>query len=90
MTIIRMEKHNKALIKSYDDGTYDEIINQLIEDVGSNMPILDWVESPLSSIRISEDTVNKLDGFRLSPKESHESVILRLLLMAKSLNSDSD
>ena len=88
MTTIKIMKHNKNMIKSSTES-YDEVVNQLINDFSDDMPVVNLIETPVSTIRLKEDTVKLLDSLRITPYESYESVIVRLLL-AKSLNSKSD
>lgn len=87
MTTIYIQKHNKNLIKEYGNGTYDEIINQLIKDVGEYMPIIKHNKTPKSTIRLKQDTINILNELKLYPDESYESVILRLLILSKNINT---
>lgn len=88
MTTIQMQKHNKDLLREYHEGSFDNILNKLIDDVEENMCLFELMETPQSTIRLKEDTVNRLNQFKLTYSESYENVILRLLLQSKTLNID--
>ena len=89
MTTIQIQKHNKELLKEYGDGSFDNRINQLMQDIKEYVP-LDVMDTPITSMRVNEDTIELLKSFRITPKESYENVIVRLLLLAKTLNINDD
>ena len=89
MTTIQIQKHNKELLKEYGDGSFDNRINQLMQDIKEYVPS-DVMDTPVTSMRVSEDTIELLKSFRITPKESYENVIVRLLLLAKTLNINDD
>ena len=86
MTTIGISKTNKALLKEYSSGTYDEIINQLLDEIEDELPILD-LNSPTSSIKLNKDTLQRLESYSLTKKESYENIIMRILFHAKTLNN---
>lgn len=90
MRTIQIKKHSKSILKEYGDGTYDNIVNQLINDVKDNIPSMEIEYSVKSTMMLHDDTVELLDSYKLNPSESYESVILRLLSLAKDLNRNTD
>ena len=90
MRTIQIKKHSKSILKEYGDGTYDNIVNQLINDVKDNIPSMEIEYSVKSTMMLHDDTVKLLDSYKLNPSESYESVILRLLSLAKDLNRNTD
>ena len=87
MATIYIQKHNKTKLKEYGDESYDKLINKLIEEVGEHMPVLEQMKTPKSTIRVNQETIDKLTQLKLYSEESYESVILRLMVLSKSLNS---
>lgn len=87
---IKIMKHNKNLLEEYSEGSFDEIVNKLIEDVGDNMPVMELLETPVTTMRLKESTMSILDSLKVTPYESYENVIVRLLLLSKELNNNSD
>ena len=86
--IVKMHKHTKDYLKEYDDGTYNEIISRLSDKVENYMPIVDLQKSTVNStIRIDEELFEKLSSFRLTDGESVENIIMRMLVVAQTLNN---
>lgn len=90
MTTIQMQKHNKELVKQYSKGSFDNIINQLISDMEEYVQVPLVKESVSSTVRLKEDTLNRLEDLKIVPSESYECVILRLLLLSKDLNTNDE
>ena len=79
-----------TLKDQYDINTnYDGLVNRLIHEVADEMPIIDEDKSVVN-ISLHEDTMDKLKSYRLSRGESYENIIIRMLLIAESLNSSSE
>lgn len=89
-TAIKIRKENKKLLKHYHEGTFDKIVAQLIDDVAENIQIVGVDYSPISSIKLSDETISKLESFKLTDGESYENIILRMLLVAQSLNTGDE
>lgn len=90
MRTIKIYKHNKNQLRDYSDGTFDELVNNLIEDVKYDMPLTDIDGSTVSTINLNEDTLDKLDSFKLTVGESYENVIIRMMICAKDLNTGDE
>ena len=90
MTIVKIHKQNKNQLKAYTNGAYDEIINKLIDDIEHTIPIHEIDYSTVSSIKLKEDTIDRLSAYRLTDGESYENIIVRMLILAQSLNTDVD
>lgn len=88
MKAVKFHKKNKNHLKELG-GKYDDVVSQLISKVGESMPIVDIDYSPVSTIKLSEDTICKLESFKLTEGESLENVIVRMLI-AQSLYSAND
>ena len=82
MTTIQIQKHIKNVLSDSYEGSYDVKVNELIDEV--DLPVVSVRESPISTIRLDESTVQRLESLKLYSTESYESVIIRLLL-AKGL-----
>lgn len=87
ITTIHTTKKTKNLLTG--TGTYDERINKLIDEVQDIMPVMEIDDTPKTSIRVHEDTINKLKSYALTTSESYENIILRMLI-AKNLNTTID
>ena len=85
MTTIQIQKHIKRLVSESYEGSYDVRVNKLIDEV--DLPVISIVESPISTMRLDESTIQRLESLKLYSTESYESVIIRLLL-AKGLYTD--
>ena len=90
MTLIKIQKHNKNSLKEYGDGSFNDIVCKLIEDVGEQMPDYAPMDSVSSSMRLQDSTLEMLESFKVVPSESYESVIVRLLYEAQHLNNKSE
>lgn len=90
MTQIKIQKHNINKLKEYGDGSFNDIVCKLIEDVGEQMPDYAPMNTVSSSIRLHDDTLELLESFKVVPSESYESVIVRLLYVAQHLNNKSE
>ena len=90
MTLIKIQKHNRKSLKEYGDGSFNDIVCKLIEDVGEQMPDYAPMDSVSSSMRLQDSTLEMLESFKVVPSESYESVIVRLLYVAQHLNNKSE
>ena len=85
MVTIKIHKNNKSLISETGVSTYDNLINELIDEVEDDMPFFEVDYSPSSSIKLKKTTLERLESFKLTDGESYENIIVRLLL-AKDLS----
>ena len=90
MKSIKLSHDSKNAIKHYGGKTYDESVNQLIDTVQDYMPLIDYTDSSRVVVNLKEDTVDRLNSFRLSNGESAENIIIRMLIISQVLNSNSD
>lgn len=90
MKSVRVSHSCKEAIKFFDDGSYDENVNQLIDLVADYMPLVDLSDESSMIINLKEDTVDKVNSFKLSHGESFENVLIRMLIMAQGLYSSDD
>lgn len=91
MKSIKITHELKNELKEYPDEkmNYDAIINRLIHEVSDYMPIVNDNSNAIN-IGLHEDTMNKLKSYRLSKGESYENILIRMLLLSKTLNSSND
>ena len=90
MTVIKFTKRNKQMLKDYSDGSFDKIVTQLLDEVEEHLPVVDVDYSVMSTIEIKDDTLERVEAYRLTEGESYENIILRMLMTAKTLNTTSD
>ena len=90
MTLIKIQKHNSKLLREYGDGSFNDIVCKLIDDVGEQMPDYAPKDSVSSSMRLQNSTLEMLESFKVVPSESYESIIVRLLYVAQHLNNKSE
>ena len=90
MKSVRISHSSKMAVKLFDDGTYDENINKLIDTVADYMPLVDLSDESSLIINLKEDTVDKLNSYRLTNGESFDNILVRMLIMAQGLNSIND
>lgn len=87
MKSVRVSHSCKEAIKFFGDGSYDENVNQLIDLVADYMPLVDLSDESSMIINLGDDTVDRVNSFKLSHGESFENVIIRMLVMAQGLYS---
>ena len=75
----------KLLLDEYklDDESFDDAVNRLLADVGSDM---DGQKSNRSyiNINLSRDTMEMVKSFRIRDNEPYGRILLRALLLADS------
>ena len=91
MKPVKINHKVRDSLKEYSsvDTTYDGIINRLIHEVADNMPVVDE-DLTVVNIHLHEDTMGKLKAFRLSRGESYENILVRMLLLAETLNNSDE
>ena len=90
MKSVRISHSIKYAIKEYDNQSYDKNVNALIDYVEDYMPLVDLSDDSSVIINLDESTVERVNAFKLSNGESFENIMIRLLIMAQTLNSDDD
>lgn len=86
--IIQINKSTKDKLDKIEGSTVDRKINQIIDLVEPIMPFNDYSEEN-SSIRLHQDTLERIDMFRLSRAESRDNILLRLLFAFDEFNNTS-
>ena len=89
MKAIKINYDLRNELKDYPDEkmNYDAIINRLIHEVADYMP-LSINDGNGVNINLHEDTMDKLKSYALTNGESYENILIRMLLISKSLNSN--
>ena len=90
MTIVKIHKLNKMKLKGNDERTFDEIVTSLIDEVEQVMVKYELDDTMITSIKLNEETISRLEEFRLTNSESLENIIIRMMLVAKSLNTNDN
>ena len=86
MSTIQINRHENELLKEYGEGSIDEIINQLIDDVEDMMPVM--AISPKTTVRVSKSTMDRLKAYALTDGESYRNIIARMLVLSKTINNE--
>ena len=87
MKSIRISHSMKQTFKDMN-GTYDNIINELIDTVEDYMPLVDLTDESSVIINLEDDTVDRINSFKLSNGESIENILIRMLILSQVLNND--
>ena len=87
MKSIRISHSMKQTFKDMD-GTYDNAVNELIDTVEDYMPLVDISDESSVIINLEDDTVDRINSFKLSKGESIENVLIRMLILSQVLNND--
>ena len=87
MKSIRISHSMKQTFKDMD-GTYDNAVNQLIDTVEDYMPLVDLSDESSVIINLEDDTVDRINSFKLSKGESIENILIRMLILSQVLNND--
>ena len=91
MKAIKINHDLKKELKNYPDENmnYDAIVNRLIHEVSDYMP-LTINDKGAVTIGLHQDTMDKLKSYALTNGESYENILIRMLLLSKSLNSSNE
>jgi len=89
MKSIRISHSVKQVLSEYEES-YNESVNNLIDLVDEYMPLTDLSDESSVIINIEDDTVDKLESYKLTKGESIENVFVRMLIIAQVLNSSDD
>ena len=90
MKSIRVSHSTKYAIKELSSKSYDENVNELINLVGDYMPLVDLSDESSVILNLKEDTVDRINSFKLSNGESVDNIIIRMLILAQVLNSSNE
>jgi len=90
MTIINISKNTKQLLKEYSNDNLDKNLNKLITNVEDNLPIIGVDTSPMSTMRINDTTIEKLQSYKLTNGESYENIIIRMMIISQHLNNSDE
>lgn len=91
MKAVRINTKLRDMLKDYSDINlpYDAIINRLIHEVSDYMPLVESDDRNIN-INLHEDTTDKLKAYALTKGESYENILIRMLIISQSLNSNSE
>ena len=78
---------NKNTFKDFFADLKQWESEDLVEDY---MPLVDLSDESSVIVNLKEDTVDRIDSFRLTKGESLDNIIVRLLVMAQVLNNSND
>ena len=78
MSSIKISQTLARELKNYGDGTYEEIINHLLDEVADELTE-DQQYCGVTTIGISEETKNRIKSFKKKHSESYESILVRAL-----------
>ena len=87
MKSIRISHSMKQTFKDMN-GTYDNAVNELIDTVEDYMPLVDLSDESSVIINLEDDTVDRINSFKLSKGESIENILIRMLILSQVLNND--
>ena len=87
MKSIRISHSMKQTFKDMD-GTYDNAVNELIDTVEDYMPLVDLSDESSVIINLEDNTVDRINSFKLSKGESIENILIRMLILSQVLNND--
>ena len=90
MTRMKIHRNNKKLLDEYSDGTYEEKLSKLLEEVEEKIPLVEIDNAPVSNMRISDELYDKIYSYKLTAGESMENIIIRMLLLSQSLNTNKE
>lgn len=90
MTRIKIHRNNKKLLDAYADGTYEEKLSKLLDEVEEKLPLVEIDNAPVSNMRISDELYDRIYSYKLTSGESMENIIIRMLLLSQSLNTNTE
>lgn len=88
--VIKISEKNWERLKHSNKGSIDKSLNILMDIVEKDMPIVEYSNDNLKSINVYNDTVERLDSFRISDTESRNNIITRLLLVFDELDTQEE
>ena len=73
----------KSLLNEYklDDETFDDAVNRLLDDVGSDMNMQESNKSSIN-VNVSQDTMERIKSYSIRDNEPYGRILLRALLLA--------
>ena len=91
MKAVKINYDLRNELKHYTDEkmNYDAVVNRLIHDVSDVMPLIKS-DSGAVNINLHEDTMDKLKAYGLTNGESYENILIRMLLVSKTLNNSDE
>ena len=83
MVTIKIADDVKSLLNEYklDDESFDDAVNRLLDDVGSDMSMQVSNRSTIN-INVSRDTMKRIKSFKVRENEPYTWILLRALLLA--------
>lgn len=84
---ITLNKTNYEKLQKRDGGTFDKKLNVLMDQVEPMMPKLYYSEQT-KNVKCYEDTMKRIDEFKLTAGESRDNIIARMLLTTNNVQSD--
>lgn len=89
-TNIKITKNNLDKLNEIRNGTgtMDSTLNKIMDYVDPFMPLVNY-SADLSSIKLSTETLERIDTFHISNTESRNNIITRLLIAFDELNNTS-
>lgn len=84
---ITLNKTNYEKLQVVDGGTFDKKLNVLMDQVDSIMP-RSYYSDETKNVKCYEDTMKRIDGFKLTAGESRDNIIARMLLATNMMPDD--
>lgn len=83
---VKINPWNRDRLKNLNDYSVDENLNTLMKIVENDMPFVKYPDE-MTSINLHEETVEKLDSFKICNGESRDAIITRMLLCYDEINN---
>jgi hypothetical protein len=90
MKSVKISHDIKYAIADYDDGSYDDNVNKLIDEVEDYMPLINLLDDSSVIINLKKDTVDRINAFKLTNSESIYNVLVRMFIVSQALNSGDE
>lgn len=83
MVTIMINNEIKSLLDLYkvDGESFDDAVNRLLDDVGSDMVIEESNRGSIN-INVSRDTMKRIKSYGVRDNESYGRILLRALLLS--------
>lgn len=87
--ITKISEDNHHKLKKIDGGNMDTKLNTVMDIVDPIMPFIEYSNN-LKSVKLSNETLERLDTYRITATESRNNILTRLLIALDEMTNVSE
>lgn len=85
--VVKLNKNNRDRLKSIREDSIDRNLNYLMDKVEGEMPFVRYTDM-MTSVNLHDNTVERLDSFRISNGEARDNIITRMIIAYDNLEEE--